>query len=200
MNDLEDYKLYTVEKDGKTIKLKTSQLKASVLSKVFSLFPESIVLISQDGYVETAGADGVFHQVDDLPVWSVSGDLLVLQSGSSLPGPSGLSHSHILGKRRGGKLRCNLGIYGQARLPGVCSQEVGESSTTSGAEWNKSIDICRWVVREKSWKKVSNLPVMLTDATANVPSVSQMVAFGGEDIVLLDTDYLKIPDTLATKG
>ena len=149
---------------------------------MFGLFPESIVLISQDGYIETAGADGVLHQVDDLSVWSVSGDPLVLQPGSSLP----------LTNRHGGKLRCNLGIYGQAKLPGVCSQEVGESSTTSGAEWNKSIEICRWV---ESWK-VSNLAVMLTDA---VPSVSQMVAddaFGREDIALLDTDYLKNTKTL----
>ena len=69
------YKLYTVEKDGKTIKLKPSQLTTQVLSKIFGLFPES-VLLSEDGYVETADNDGRFHNVDDLPMWTVSGDLM----------------------------------------------------------------------------------------------------------------------------
>ena len=54
---MSDYKLYTMEMDGKTVKLKSSQLTAQVLSKVFRLFPESI-LLSDDGYVETADNDG----------------------------------------------------------------------------------------------------------------------------------------------
>ena len=58
-----DYKL---EKDGKTVKLKSSQLTARVLSKNFGLFPDLILLPSDDGYVETADSDGRFHDVDDL--------------------------------------------------------------------------------------------------------------------------------------
>ena len=44
---------------------------------------------------------------------------------------------------------------------------------------------------------------MITEVTANVSSISDMVAndaFGGEEIVLLDKDNPKITDTLATKG
>lgn len=88
----EDYKLYTIEKDGKTVKLKSSQLKTAVLSKVFGLFPDSIILLSEDGYVETADADGRFYDVDNLPVWTMSGDSLQPLAGTSTgPGPSGIN-------------------------------------------------------------------------------------------------------------
>ena len=86
----DDYTLYTIEKDGKTVKLKSSQLKTAVLYKVYGLFPDSIILLSEDGYVETADADGRFHDVDDLPVWKVSGDSLQAAS-SAGPGLSGIN-------------------------------------------------------------------------------------------------------------
>ena len=73
---MSDYKLYTVERDGKTVKLKSSQLTVQILSKIFGLFPESILLLSNDGYVETADPDGRFHDVDDLSHRTVSGDSL----------------------------------------------------------------------------------------------------------------------------
>ena len=48
------------------MKLKSLQLTARVLSKIFGLFPDLILLPSDDGYVETADSDGRFHDVDDL--------------------------------------------------------------------------------------------------------------------------------------
>ena len=62
---LSDY--YCVEKDGRTVKLKAPQLTTQVLSKIFGLFPESILLLSEDGYVKTPDTDGRFTGVDDLP-------------------------------------------------------------------------------------------------------------------------------------
>ena len=72
--DMEEYKLYSVERDGKSLKLKSRQLNIAILSKLFHLFPESIVLVSNDSYVETPDEDGDFIGVDDLPTWTVSGD------------------------------------------------------------------------------------------------------------------------------
>ena len=89
-----DYKLYTVEWDGKSVKLKSSQLTVQILSKIFGLFPESIILLSDDGYVETSDLERRFHDVDDLPHWTVSGDSLkppaspAASSQLNLPGPS----------------------------------------------------------------------------------------------------------------
>ena len=46
-----DYKIYTVERDGKTVKLKSSKLNVQGLLNIFSLFLDSILLLSDDGYV-----------------------------------------------------------------------------------------------------------------------------------------------------
>ena len=115
---MSDYKLYTVERDGKTVKLKSSQLTVQILSKIFGLFPESILLLSDDGYVETANSDGRFQDVDDLPQWTVSGDSLKPPAPSpfdSSPGPSGLNpfspyqmHPPVPCKRGRGKARWTL--------------------------------------------------------------------------------------------
>ena len=70
-------------------------------------------------------------------------------------------------------------------------------------EWRKSVEVCKWSEQDKSWKKVSNLPVVMSEASANVKHVAEMVAddvFNGNDAVLLDIDYLKIPDTSSTRG
>ena len=53
-----------------------------------------------------------------------------------------------------------------------------------------------------AWKKLSNLPVQLTDSDATVERVSQIVAddaFNGERVTLLDNEYLKILDTASTR-
>lgn len=57
---MEEYKLYNMERDGKSLKLNPRELNIAVLSKLFHLFPESIVLVSDDGYVETPDEDGDF--------------------------------------------------------------------------------------------------------------------------------------------
>ena len=73
-------------------------------------------------------------------------------------------------------------------------------------EWRKYVEICKWNECEGQWKKVSNLPLQLTNDTANVQQVSEMVAEdafggeGGETAILVDVDYLRIPDTANTKG
>lgn len=92
-----DYKLYTVERDEKTVKLKLSQLTVQILSKIFGLFPETILLLSDDGYVETADSEGRFHDVDDLPHWTISCDPLKTPAAAApsnqfdSPGPSGFN-------------------------------------------------------------------------------------------------------------
>ena len=218
---MSDYKLFTVEKDGKTVKLKAFQLTTQVLSKVFGLFPESILLLSDDGYVETADTDGRFHDVDDLPVWTVSGEVMNPPV-SSIPGPSGIAPysyqpptASKASKRGRGKARWTptytVSMFGQRQKPpGVRAQEQAASNSeepedvhNSAIEWRKYIEICKWHEQEKQWKKVSNLPIELNDSTATVPRVTQMVAdaaFGGEDAILLDIDYLKILDTITTRG
>ena len=65
---------YTVEHGTIRRKLKPGQMSQRVLGKIFNLFPDSILLVSDDGLVETADDHGNFSDIDDLPVWTCSGD------------------------------------------------------------------------------------------------------------------------------
>ncbi len=81
--------------------------------------------------------------------------------------------------------------------PGSADPSVSEP------EWRKNMEVCKWSERERQWIKVSNIPVSLTETTANIAQVAQMVsedAFGGEQCVLLNNEYLKLLDTPSTRG
>ncbi len=216
---MSDYALYTVEKDGKTVKLKSSQLSTVVLSKVFGLFPESILLLSDDGYVETADNEGRFHDVDDLPVWTVSGESMRpadSASGSSVitqysyQPPASKASKRGRGKGRWTPMFTTATFGQRQKPPGVRAQEAAaleepgcSSLAPNPVVWRKYIEICKWSEHDQQWKKFTNLPIEMTEATATVPRVTQMVAddvFGGDEAVLLDIDYLKIPDTATTMG
>ena len=129
---MSEYKLFTVEKDGKTVKFKAFQLTTQVMSR---LFQESILLLSDDGYVETADTDGQFYNVDDLPMWTVSGELINLPV-SSVPGPFGIvppysnqpTTASKASKRNQGKAcwtpACTTSMFGQRQKPpGIPAQE-----------------------------------------------------------------------------
>ena len=226
---LSDY--YCVEKDGQTVKLKAPQLTTQVLSKIFRLFPESILLLSEDGYVETPDTDGRFTGIDDLPVWTVSGDSMkpasLSQAGTSFSSSSSSSgiNSYSYQPPTASKAASKRGARGKARWtptytpsmfsarqrqkpPGVRAQESRAAFdelqvSKQAADWRKKVEICKWSEHESQWKKISNLPIVLTESTATVPQITQMVAddvFGGDQTVLLDCDYLRIPDTPTTKG
>ncbi len=197
------------------LKLKPGQLNTSVLAKLFHLFPESIVLVSEDGCVETADDDGDFQEVDDLPTWSVTGESTkptsVAAAGSSA-GVSPLAYSYQLPGKKGGRKwtpRFTTSTLAQRQMPpGVRAQEQYNGAGAAGPsvsepEWRKNVEVCKWSEREGQWKKVSNLPVSLTETTANIARVAQMGsedAFGGEQCMLLDNEYLKLLDTPSTRG
>jgi len=51
--------LYAVEHGQKMVKLKREQLTTNVLGRIFDIFPETIILISDDGFVATANSKGL---------------------------------------------------------------------------------------------------------------------------------------------
>ena len=51
---------YSLRNDKLSVKLRESQMSASTIGKIFNVFPQSIVLISDDGSVATPDASGVF--------------------------------------------------------------------------------------------------------------------------------------------
>ena len=60
--------LYAVEHGQKMVKLKREQLTTNVLGRIFDIFPETIILISDDGFVATANSKGLFEDLDDVPI------------------------------------------------------------------------------------------------------------------------------------
>ena len=70
---MEEYRLYNVERNEKSLKLKPRQLNVAVHSKLFYLLPRSIVLTTV-AYVETSDKDEDFVGVDNLQTWTILGD------------------------------------------------------------------------------------------------------------------------------
>ena len=173
-----DYKLYTVEHEGKTVKLKSSQLNVQILSKIFGLFPNSILLLSDDGYVETADSDGRFHDVDDLSQWTVTGECMKpCQTVSAVPVSYSYQPPTAYRGRGKGKAKwtprlnplSTFHMHAPRTPPGVRTQEAMQSDDTDAAgpsskaqpsEWRKNVEVCRWA-GEDGWKKVSNLPIVI---------------------------------------
>ena len=219
MDVIRGTKIYSVELGDKRVKLKKEQLTTNVLAKIFDVYPDTIILISDDGYVATPNAKGIFEDLDDVPIWSCQGTscnppVEATSSSSSYP--------YQAPSKRGGKGKGKGRVQwvpqhttsylpslrgGSNRPPGVVAQEtrlrsnVTELPTTADREFPKKIDICHW--SRNGWEKVSNLPLMLTEATATVLNISSCVseeAFEGNSVVLLGADYLKVLDTPSTRG
>ena len=79
-----------------------------------------------------------------------------------------------------------------AKPPGVLCNE---------AEWMKTVGIYSFADGE--YEKVGNFPVRLTEEKANILYVKKVVSeesFKGKDVVIVDVDFLKIPDTSSTRG
>ncbi len=50
---------------------------------------------------------------------------------------------------------------------------------------------------------IKNLPVILNEQTATVPRLADMTsaeAFDGDPVALLDSDNLRVPDSIGTRG
>ena len=217
MDVIRGTEIYAVKLGDKRVKLKKEQLTTNVLAKIFDVFPDTIILSSDDGYVATPNAKGIFEDLDDVPIWSCQGTscnppVEATSSSSSYP--------YQAPSKKGGKGKGKGRVQwvpqhttsylpslrgGSNRPPGVVAQEtrlrsnVTEPPTTADWEFPQKIDFRRW--SRNGWDKASNLPLMLTEATATVLNVSSCVseeAFEGNSVVLLDADYLKVLDTPST--
>lgn len=50
-----------------------------------NIFPDAIILISDDGYVATANSKGFFEDLDDIPIWTCQETSCTTSSSSSYP-------------------------------------------------------------------------------------------------------------------
>jgi hypothetical protein len=82
--------LISVTYEGRSLQMRPDQLTVEVLSKVFRLIPQTMLLVSDVGTIATAD-EGVFTNVDAVYTWTVEGDRVTVvgnSSSSAVAGPS----------------------------------------------------------------------------------------------------------------
>ena len=73
-----------------------------------------------------------------------------------------------------------------------------QNRKTREEAWTKKIEICMYDDSTNAMRKTLNLPITLSKKTASVNCVAEIVSlasFEGEEVVLLDSDNLKILDS-----
>ena len=181
------------------MKLKEDQLTVKWIGKIFNVFPDSIVLIRDDkGEVETPDFAGRFHTLEYHLEYRITADpLSTCTVTSSSTSPSLISNSSIPYQKpsipsKGLSKKIKFG--NPHRPPGVANQ---------GEDWTKNIEIHRYYPQQAEFRKVINFPVLMSAETSSISEVASVIsreAFEGKPIILLDNDYLVIPDTAASRG
>ena len=189
-------------------------MTTSTLGKIFNVFPQSLFLVGSDGTVATPDVDGDFDTYDLTPdvEWNVNGDsskpstssfLQVNQPGRNSPYAYQQSEPSSSSNAKPSKGKWRPLSLSRNKPPGVAKQELahtGQSMKTRkgvGETWTKTIEVCSY--EDNSIKKLSIYPYK----TASVGGVSEIVsteAFNGEEVVLIDNDNLKIPNSARTRG
>ena len=178
-------------------------LKTANLSKIFGLFPQSITLVSEDGFVEVPNEEGDFVNIDEFVTWNVEGEKM---NSNQTYMPQKLAYQPPVAKKGTKKswtpsysTSSMHRISGPNRPPGVHNQE--EKPIAHKKKWGRKVDICKW--DGFSWIKTNNIHMTLTESTASVRYIADTIAsdiFEGERTVLLDSEYLEILNTNGTKG
>ena len=199
--------LYSVKNQTLTVRLRSAQMTASTVSKIFNVFPHSIVLVGEDGTVATPDDNGEFNLYDmstDV-IWSVNGDSS--KPGENMPRPSTSYAYQQPNHGNSEDTRSKWKPLARHKPPGVSKQDSNKEKRApgrpSGSSWTKTIEICRFDCSDMAIKKTLNLPVTLTNQTSSVTGVGDIVsaeAFGGDTVVILDSENLRIPDSVGTRG
>lgn len=173
--------------------MKEGQLSAKSIGRAFHLFPDSIVLISDEGFLEDHENYGYFPLFDSVSCrnFTVQGESMDPTSQATA---SPLAAASFSRKRKlAGNSFKPKGTAGSSKPPGV--------TTLKPASWRKNIEVCS--ITDRRVRKSTNYPVTLTPATACIEAVMNILsveAFDGQEVVLLDKDNLRIPDNHTTRS
>ena len=181
---------FNLYNDNRKIKMKEEQLNLKTIAQIFGFFPDSVFLIDErNDAVETADETGIFY-LEKSVKYKVYGESIITPvlppPVLKVPGTPTISNS-----ARAPPKGFSIKTKWPAR-PASASKEL---------EWTKTIEVSQ--VTNGEMKKLSNFPVALNEASANIIHVSQQLSsevFGGKSVILLDNDNLPIPDTVASRG
>ena len=185
---------YTLYTDTRKIKMKEEQLNLKCISQIFRFFPDSIILVADDGSVEFPDEQGNFSLASYLS-YQVQGDSLAKGPAPCTINSSPLSLPSTSAARA--PVRTPRGISIKAKWPSKPPAVAAKECT----EWTKSIEVNQ--VTNGELKKFSNFPIILSEPSATILHISQQLScevFAGKKVILLDNDNLPIPDTTASRG
>ena len=210
---------FTVKNDSLSLRLRASRMRIATLGKIFNIFPQSLFLVGSDGTVATPDEEGDFETYDmsQDTEWTVSGDFSKpTGSHSATDFPSGSTNSqyayqsqqpeasslvHRSMRKRDQKRPSGSPLYHspwcETNIVVWQSRKAREESLDEN-DW-----ICTYDDSTYAMRKTLNLPITLSEKTASVNRVAEIVSlesFEGEEVVLLDSDNLKIPDSAGTRG
>ena len=197
--------MYSLKHEDRTVKLKKEQLSVRIIGQVFKLFPDSILLCGEDGTIETStSTEGTFDNLDQNKIYEVQGVPITSPSTNLLSPPVSAVTSFGHGKRPPPVGSASNSKKGKFTLRSFKKDEGSskmQPTQQEDLEWRKIFEVCDLVNNEI--RKKFNLPVTLTPYTANIEYITNCISvdmFNGEDVVLLDNENYKIPNTLATNG
>lgn len=192
---------YSVKNDSFSVRLRPTQMSVDTLAKIFSLSTSSIFLVADDGAVATSDDDGSFN------TYEMSTDVCWIVNGH---GSSSSSSSACGQQAKLEKWRPATQVYVQDRRvlslkksSSFSKPEKKGSGSTGTGSWTKTVEVCVFDICSSTIKKTFNLPLTLTESTASVTKISDITsaeAFDGDCVVLLDSENLRIPDNIGTRG
>ncbi len=198
------FELYTLKAEDISVKLRPSQMTVDTIGKVFNLESTGIFLVGENGTVATPEEDGSFdtYEMRYAVNWTVSGNP-IHPTHRGDPGPGSSSQQTTPG---GGKWKPACGSAMSKRKLSLKHRETIPKKALPGSgpggalSWTKTVEVCCY---DPSIKKTFNLPVILNEQTATVPRLADMTsaeAFDGDPVALLDSDNLRVPDSIGTRG
>ena len=199
--------MYTLFTDHRKVKVTEDQLNTKSIGQVFGFFPDSIFLICDDGKLVSPSESGIFTDLRQYYKYEVIGESVKNQptdfrANFGCPKPPSMAVP-VMGSFSSAMTAASprpRGISIKTKWP---AKPPGVTFATGKEEWTKNVEVCNYSKSLGTLRKISNFPITLTESTSSIKQVSQQLsheAFGGQTVILLDNDNLKIPDTTASRG
>lgn len=187
--------LFTVKNDTTTVKLRSAQLNADTLSRIFNVDPDTVFLVGEDGTVAFPDSERTFDTMEmDCEVWTVNGNGRSFPTDASTSNPAPPKQ-----KKWKPSIQSSLTPCGSGRL----GKQKPESTKKGSTSWTKTVEVCCYDKSTSTVTKTFNLPLTLTEQSASVNKIADLTsaeAFDGDAVVVIDADNLRIPDSVGTRG
>lgn len=197
---------YKLERAGKIRKMKLVQITTRWIGKVFNVFPDSIILVADDGTIEVPDESGSFTGLLSYMPYEVQGDDCVPTAGAL----EAEGHMREMGESSGlcGSFKAPIhsrknDVFGKSSIfgksskqsqsgykhkgpsiatkpPGVKAQETLADKggrKADATEWKKNIDICEYdPAVSGGLKKTGNFPIPLNNESARVDYIAESIS------------------------